>query len=337
MTTEGEKPPVTYSSWSLTEDEPAIKYEHVWTVTNFDKKMKTGGKLNSGYFRNPSSKIHTNWYMTMYPNGVSENDKGYVSLYLHRESEFSPAEVKCCFRVMINGGTIIFRKIRFSNESTSCGCKHFIKHSSIKPNNENTFTVLCELSVAGECVVNIGKNIETHSVKIEPTSSSMSAFSQLSQDMYWLLESGELSDCTVVSGGREFKCHKAILGGRSSVFKEIFGSNVNDHFSDRVMRSSVFKEKFGLHLNDHFSDKIVIEDYDEDTVIEMLFYIYTGTTRNLHSRAAFLLSAAEKYRLEELKKICESNLCDNLNSGNVCDLMILSTIENSSRLHDAAL
>merc|ERR1719309_1377147 len=210
----------------------------------------------------------------MYPNGVSEIDKGYVSLYLHKESEFSPVEAVARFSVLNNGGKIKFRKIHFSNESKNRGYRHFMKHSSIKPNDQKTFTVLCELSVHVEYVVNSGKNFGTHSIKIEPA--PLSAVSQLSKDMYSLLESGELSDCTVVSGGREFKCHKTILGGRSSVFKEKFASNMDENFSDRV----------------------VVDEYDADTVNEMLFYIYTGTTRDLHNRAPFLLSAAEKYRLE---------------------------------------
>ena len=147
-------------------------------------------------------------------------------------------------------------------------------------------------------------------VKFEP-----SEINRLSLDMISLFESGECSDCIIVCGEKEFNCHKAVLTGRSPVFKAVF---TGDMIENR-------------------GSKVVIKDFDEDTVNDLIHYIYSGDARNLDRQAVYLLSAADKYDLSELKDICETYLCDKLSITNVCDLLIIAHLHESTMLLDTAL
>lgn len=50
-----------------------------------------------------------------------------------------------------------------------------------------------------------------------------------------------------------------------------------------------------------------------------------------------LLSAAEKYDLQELKKMCEENLLQNLTTDNVLEMVTLSDLHGATNLRNAAL
>ena len=107
----------------------------------------------------------------------------------------------------------------------------------------------------------------------EPASAS-----RLSQDVGNVFLNGKFHDCTIVCEGREFKCHKNILSGRSSVFDAMFTHDMEEKLNGRID----------------------IIDLDGDTVYDMIIYIYSGKVAELDGKATGLLSAAEKYDL----KVC---------------------------------
>ena len=105
-----------------------------------------------------------------------------------------------------------------------------------------------------------------------------------------LLRLGELVDTTLVSGAREFMCHKVILAARSSVFKAMFTHDM--------------EEKRGNVVN--------IVDIEGDTVHDMLLYMYGREVADLDSKAERLIIAADKYHLTDLKAQCELSLSQNV-------------------------
>ena len=53
------KPPIVSTSWSFTDNEPDTKYDHAWSIANFNKKMEmeNGEELKSGVFSIRKEKI----------------------------------------------------------------------------------------------------------------------------------------------------------------------------------------------------------------------------------------------------------------------------------------
>ena len=64
------KIPINSSGWSFTDDE-IVKYDYVWSIANFDRKMgmENGEKIRSGKFEISFKGIITEWYLEIFPNG----------------------------------------------------------------------------------------------------------------------------------------------------------------------------------------------------------------------------------------------------------------------------
>ena len=88
-------------------------------------------------------------------------------------------------------------------------------------------------------------------------------------------------------------------------------------FNSSCCRSTVFDAMFTHDMEENRKSKVDIVDLDGETVHDMIIYIYSGKVGELEGKATGLLSAAEKYDLRELKQMCETSLCENINTENV--------------------
>jgi len=316
---EAMKFPINASSWSFTDDELAIKYDHLWSIANFDTKMtmETGQILKSGSFSVNFKGESTEWSLEMYPNGERDNDKGYVSLFLtiaNHNVILEPVEVEAFFYIVnqqgVKNNSFKFKKL-YRNRGDGYGSKQYIKHSDINLPSNKIFTILCEMSLIGDIVVSSGSyKSSTKLREDQPIKTNLSPL-----DMSSFIDSGEFSDCIVTCGDKEFKCHKIVLAGRSSVFKAMF--------SNKLMENK--------------TSKVVIEDLDENTVSEMINYIYSGNLEmNFDDQAIELFTAADKYDLKDLKEMCESHIREEISIANVCDILILAYLHNSKSLLDVS-
>merc|ERR1712025_127620 len=157
----------------------------------------------------------------------------------------------------------------------------------------------CEISITGDNVVTSGTS-KPFPGQGRVKDGRQEPVSRLAMDISTIFETGKFADCTVVTEGREFRCHKNILAGRSTVFDAMFTHDMEEN------RKS----------------KVDIIDLDGETVHDMIIYIYSGKVGELEGKATGLLSAAEKYDLRELKQMCETSLCENINTENVLVLGI---------------
>ena len=98
------------------------------------------------------------------------------------------------------------------------------------------------------------------------------------EDMTKLMEDPETADFTLKIGVKSFKVHKAILAARSGVFRTMFLSGMKDAVEGEA----------------------VITDVDEETLEEVLHYLYTGKLSGKDFRINSLCYAAEKYQLDNL-------------------------------------
>jgi len=312
------KPPISSSSWSFTEDERIVKYDHAWSIANFDRKldMPVGQSLRSGKFKIILKGKPTEWYLEMYPNGEDWNCVEFVSLYLIKANNTPfPVKLEAHFYIVTDGvktNCYILKDGLFDEKLKHGGWGNlrYVHHSGINLPDDRTFTVLCEMSLFGESVVNSGTvNHPTSSPEKELTN-------RLSLDMISLLESGDCTDCIIICKGREFQCHRSILVGRSSVFKAMLTHQTKEKVSGRIM----------------------IDDFEEETVYTLLRYLYSGNVENLEKKdVGCLLRAADKYDLNELKQLCVSTLGGKIDIENVCSILSLAKMYNCSLLGDIAL
>ena len=303
------KIPINSSGWSFTDDE-IVKYDHVWSIANFDRKigMKNGEKIRSGKFEISFKGITSEWYLEIYPNGNDDEDIGYVSLYLHKANTTpEPVQVEAIFYTVNQQGVKEEngKKFRYTFQSDGddrvFGMDWYQNHTKINLSGSKTYTILCEMCLLGDMVLNSGTN-----------HTNISNRSPL--DVSSFIESGEFSDCIIKCGDKEYNCHKIVLAGSSTVFKAMFS---NDFKEDK-------------------SSEVVIEDLEESTVDELIHYIYSGTVRNLNDHAIKLLAAADKYDLGDLKDTCELYLRDKISKANICDILIVADLHNSKILEDSA-
>merc|ERR1711994_12798 len=80
-----------------------------------------------------------------------------------------------------------------------------------------------------------------------------------------------------------------------------------------------------------------IQDFTANIVKEMLLCIYTGKVTDMEEHAAGLLAAAEKYDLQELKRMCEESLCSTMTTDNVLDMLVLADLNSAAVVKSAAL
>ncbi|XP_065209112.1 speckle-type POZ protein-like [Planococcus citri] len=138
----------------------------------------------------------------------------------------------------------------------------------------------------------------------------------LSRDLEQILnDDDDFSDMTISVKDKNYLVHKAILAARSSVFRAMFKSNMQES------------------QNNH----ITITDIERETFEEMLYYIYTGKAQNLNESAFELLPVADKYDLKGLRIMCEKVLYKKLAPDNALKILILADMHRAKELKTLAI
>ncbi|XP_035216425.1 speckle-type POZ protein B-like [Stegodyphus dumicola] len=131
-----------------------------------------------------------------------------------------------------------------------------------------------------------------------------------------MYKSGKLSDVNIVVGSDYFPAHKFILCARSSVFSRMFHSEMSESTSSSV----------------------VISDVEPDIMDELLLFMYSGKLEKpLEETAMLLYSAADKYDVPALKKMCSLFLKFNFHIRNICSVLQLADMHSDSDLYLSAL
>ena len=87
------------------------------------------------------------------------------------------------------------------------------------------------------------------------------------------------------------------------------------------------------------TNKVTLKEIDFNVVREILHFIYTGATnRNvLEEKTVELLAAAERFQMDELKRICEDCLCGNLSIDNAIEYLVLGDYHQAHKLSRMAV
>ncbi|XP_055911223.1 protein roadkill-like [Eupeodes corollae] len=131
------------------------------------------------------------------------------------------------------------------------------------------------------------------------------------EDFGKLLESGKLSDVTLVAGDHKYPAHKAILASRSDVFAAIFEHEMKEN---KLSLVNLPDEHHVLH--------------------EMLVFIYTDKAPKLEDMPIKLLAAADKYSLKKLKVMCEKYLYSDLAIETAAEVLVSADLFNADQLKE---
>uniref|UniRef100_A0AAY4CG98 BTB/POZ domain-containing protein n=1 Tax=Denticeps clupeoides TaxID=299321 RepID=A0AAY4CG98_9TELE len=274
-----------------------------------------GVPIMSSTISNPSGDLQ--WCLQLFPNGVEPDYESYLSFYLVLVSAPDRGVRVSCKLAMLNAegqeefslGKFTLSMIVYYFNNDKLGFPDFVHRSDILDDDlgflkDDTLTLTCEVSLI------VG--LLQFTVEIDPDASTPQVKKQepnMAEELRELWNTSLHSDCILSVAGQEFKAHKAILAARCPVFHSMFMNNTKENQTGRVD----------------------IKDMEADILEEMITYIYTGTSPNVHQMASKLIAAAD------MVLICEDALCSRLDVASAAENLILGDLYRARHLKQDAL
>ena len=297
----------------------------VWTIKNW-----SGIPQNEGYilYDQEFSFVNHRWRLRLYPGGVTEQVKGYMSFYLdcRDATDEHPAHERHTFRVVnqLNPSkhweqhSLPYKEHR---DPDGWGWGKFLSHEYLKEESQgyrinDTIIFELELYVYGE-----KKNIVTRELgrrEVPKTLVVDVPSSTLSVDMNRLFNDEKFSDIMFSVGDIEFPAHKCILSVRSPMLYAMFSTS---------------------GMRETRAEKVVVEDIEADIFREILRFIYTGecSLDVLDNMPIQLLAAADKYQIIRLKCMCENRLFERMTVTDCADVLVAADMHNADALYQRCL
>ncbi|KAK0393751.1 hypothetical protein QR680_000388 [Steinernema hermaphroditum] len=294
--------------------ETEIRVEHIsrnWTVRNFSHCYQ---EYLENFVHLPRGEETLTWSIKIYPKGNGENNKEFVFLCLNRVLNVPGAPQNS----MNNKNKIGFKSkfvlrnsdnkeidMRIHPNPSHSDYVSYIKRDILFPQIMPADSIIVTVEIAAA--------VDTITTTLDEPFKTVEFEKALGDDYLTLLNDDVLTDFTIRVGDRDIHTHKAILAARSPVFAAMF------------THSDTKEAKMGV---------LVIEDLDYEVVKDMLMYIYSGKCSGRSDWAPELLIAADKYRLDELKRHCESAMireltCDNQRSADFMKLHLTAITKTS--------
>ncbi|XP_058792339.1 speckle-type POZ protein-like [Phymastichus coffea] len=292
------------------------KCNYSWTIQNFSYlRRKTGEELESPCFsigKNSDAK----WCLRLYLQGINENYKDFLSVYLYRKSGTEhQLDGKYTLSVLTNDGTKFMEEseeCQYNKNYSSWGFPSFIKNELIR---DNSLNLLVNDSLKLQCEVAIVTGIDEVSSDDTPQTRDNVAQNVLSHFEQLFLDQ-RLGDVKLSAAcGRALHAHKSILTARSPIFAAMF-----EH--DTMERQQ---------------NAVDIKDVEFNVLKEMLRFIYADRIEITDKSTSDLLIAADKYQIEGLKEHCVQLLSDNISVENVAEVLVIADRHNVASLKTRAM
>ncbi|XP_051212245.1 BTB/POZ and MATH domain-containing protein 2-like [Lolium perenne] len=305
--------------------ERQVTGSHVFQIDKYAqarRMMPHGEKMRSDAF----SVGGHDWRVECYPNGLTGN-YGFISLYLTHASHAKTGDATASFRFSILDQScwkpscikLSDDHYRFSDTpssthlSWSWGFGDFIKHEDLdkeKHLKNDRLMLLCDVTVAG-------LRDDDHAVaEVEPASPPVDLHGPLGEAIW----NTEKPDMEIEAGGVTFPVHRRVLEARSPVFK-----------ADLSLAPAAGEGAAALR----------IDDMDADVCKALLRFIYDEIpSTDLLATAGMaerLLIAADRYKVEKLKHICEKALLPSVSLSSVADTLALAERHHCPELREACM
>jgi len=142
--------------------------------------------------------------------------------------------------------------------------------------------------------------------------------STLAEDMRSLISNKLYKDITFHVEGKSIYALKAVLYARSEFFRVMFSSNLQESTKEEIELTDVTSHAF-------------------EQVLEFIYTDTIDTSKMTFEEAVTLLSAANRYMLERLKRICERFIIENIRLSNVSYIFQAADLYEAEYLRSAAI
>jgi speckle-type POZ protein len=300
---------------------------HVFQIDTYAQARRTiamGEKIRSEKF----SVGGHDWRVECYPNGFPGYD-GFISLYVNHASHAKTGDTTAKF-----GFSILDRSCwkpsctKFSDEphgftSTviSWGWGKFIKHEDLdkeKHLKDDCLSILCDVSVTG-----LRADDHTEVAEQEPEPALLVPASppfDLHGPIGEVTWNKQKPDLKIEAGGETFAVHRWVLEARSPVFK-----------ADLSLASA----------GSEGAAELRIDNMNADVCKALLRFIYDEIPGSdfleTDGMAKRLLIAADRYKLEKLKRICEMALLPSIRTSSVAATLALAEQHRCADLKSACI
>lgn len=265
---------VPVASSSSKTQKNAIEISHIWTIENFSFYLKDRVIASPPFCAGINDGVR--WCLQLYPTGqgTDPDSKNWISFYLNLHTCDSGVLVK--YRISILNGDHDPIQRMFIHEPVKLvqgagwGMIKLIRRDLLYTDYHlprDKIIVFCELTYAIDVVV-----IPSQGSPLRTENSESTQPKDMASELY---ESRMFSDVVLVVNKRDFRAHKAILASRSPVFKAMFEEDSDGSSLSRVE----------------------ISDIDEETIEDLLSYIYIGKPKASATLSSKLIDAIDKYAL----------------------------------------
>jgi len=289
------------------------------------ENMNSGDCLSVCFDINDSS----SWKMSVYPNGISEQQAGFVSITLEHLTGSNKLS-SCVFVVYskrdpspFNSADVRVACNESASEQTPDLPARFIEHISLKEIETNPNIIHNDTVTFGADVMMLGQVELMENLCPFPLEQGIE--SKLGENLEALLseqpDQTKLADIILVAGNTRFYCHRAILSARSPVFL-------------RKFTSRYFNVKAFFHQGEYS-----VEGTDPYILRHFLRYLYSDCCSGdiLRSNAPLLYSLAKKYEVAGLVNICEEYMIETLLPSTASEAYLFATSAGAFRLQQACL
>ncbi|RCV35505.1 hypothetical protein SETIT_7G244900v2 [Setaria italica] len=274
---------------------------HDFVVTSFSliEGMGTGKFVSSATFTVGGR----DWNIKLYPDGIYTEHKGYASVLLYFLKGAAGARVKFSLKLCLVD-----------------------KSDQLLPPKDDSFTIKCVLTVVDD----------PHTQDVS-ASTVIVPQSKLHQDLSHMLKNGEGADVTFSVGAQLFPAHKCMLAARSTVFKAEFFGAMKERDDQCIKIDDMEPTIFEALL--YFVYNILDKDGGTATYLYRLNTdsLPDGCSSDENTTMQHLLVAADRYRLERLRVMCEDKLRHGVDAQTVATTLALAKQHNCAQLKDACI
>uniref|UniRef100_A0A0D9W535 BTB domain-containing protein n=1 Tax=Leersia perrieri TaxID=77586 RepID=A0A0D9W535_9ORYZ len=329
-TTTGNRKPVRSASAIIASTESG---QHLLKIDGYSRikdELPTGNGIKSRSFQVGGH----SWLIRCYPNGSHSEDSDSISIYLWLKHNVTQG-VKAHFMFSIldraRRQAHTGERLKYSfGETGGYGHRSFIERDALEKLGclwDDCLTIMCDLTVF--------KELQTEDIDVTtatppplpppPPPMVVVPPSDLRQHLGGLLATGEGSDVTFEVDGKTFAAHRWVLAARSPVF-----------------RAKLFGPDKGRATTGSATDVIRIDNMEAQDFVALLCYMYTDCLPERKGGEAVamlpdLIAAANRYKMERLRLVCEQKLCEYVSGRTVVAMLAFAEEHHCNGLKEMCL
>ncbi|XP_052153502.1 BTB/POZ and MATH domain-containing protein 1-like [Oryza glaberrima] len=263
------------------------------------------------------------WCIRYYPNGIYPGWSEYIAVTLYLDGSVNQGvRAHFSFTVLNQAGEPMPASWNYYNGGYTFtswdweGPRTFIRKATLEgsgPLHDNCFTIRCDLTVI---MPPESKGVDTESPPPPPPPPPPAVSvppSDLIRHLGGLLTTGDGADVTFEVDGKTFLAHTSVVASRSPVLRaDLFGP--------------VGKKTNGV-IADSAGAIVRIDNMEAQDFEALLHFMYTDSLPEMKgggdavAMLPDLVAAANRYKMERLRLVCEDKLCGYVNVRTVAAML----------------